>query len=232
MLTTTSYQWNAQKVSARVHAGSCGRLVRTRCIMAWMKWKCSSSPTNLTPSLSYFTQLVIFEDRQARLGFSSLQLFLKLRIRSRCLLSKHVSKPKKTVKLKEAVSFGRSLRPQRNTCFPLASCSPCPGSRGSHREENAVSNKLQITSRHTKPLPNLGLGKVFQHFFSFPVGETYKALQWGRQRKEGKSKDARLLTHGWWVLFKTPQVWQMWRVPNWFITVTGKQEGSIEPPLA
>lgn len=34
-----------------------------------------------------------------------------------------------------------------------------------HREKNTVSNKRQITSRHTKPLPNVGLGKVFQLFF-------------------------------------------------------------------
>lgn len=34
-----------------------------------------------------------------------------------------------------------------------------------HREENAVSNKRQITSRHTKRLPNLGLGKLLKHLF-------------------------------------------------------------------
>lgn len=144
-----------------------------------MRWKCSSSPTHLTPSLSYFTQLLIFEDRRARLGFSSLKVDVKLRMRSRCFPSKHASEPKKTVKLKAAFSFGHILCPQKNTCFPLASTSSRrlteEQKNSIHREENTVSNKRQITSLHTKPPPNLGLGKVFQRFGVF--------FSWGRPTK-------------------------------------------------
>lgn len=106
--------------------------------------------THLTPSLPYFTQPLLVEDRRAQLRFSSLQTDFELPTRSRCVPSKHVSELKKTVEPKPAFPFGRSRCPQRNTCFPLASSSLCPSGSlrnpriGEKRTLFLISAKLHL----------------------------------------------------------------------------------------
>lgn len=152
-----------RKRAVRVLYRSCGRAPQTR----------ENAPHNRVNEMEVFeftdtfNTLVIvlhsashFRGQASMAWVLSLQVDFKRRMRSRCFPSKHVSAPKKTVKLKATFSFGQTLCPQKNTCFPLASCSLCPSSCGSLR-----NRRIRDTGRKTLFLISAKLHLVIQSCF-------------------------------------------------------------------